>query len=80
MEAVQIESGYGQSIMGQSDCCVIKELPVGSVARLQPVTQRAPYGSTESGLVTFPLLDAVRAGHLLLCDIPLRGAWVLVVD
>lgn len=80
MEAVQIGSGYGQSMMGQSDRCVIKELQVVSVPRLQACHSEGPYSSTESGLVTLPHLDAVRAGHLLLCDIPLRGAWALAVE
>lgn len=69
-----MESGYGQSMMGQSDCCVIKKLQVFGVDRLQACHSEGPLG-----LVTFPHLDAVRAGHLLLCDIPLRGAWALVV-
>lgn len=68
-----------KSMMGQSDCCVIKKLQVLGVDRLQACHSEGPHGSTESGLVTFPHLDAVRAGHLLLCDIPLRGTWALVV-
>lgn len=80
MEAVQIGSGYGQSMMGQSDRCVIKELQVVSVARLQACHSEGPLRQHREWPCDIATPRCCQSRPPLLCDIPPRGAWALAVE